>query len=131
MRDSCYHCGETGQVDSETDFHDRLFSVAGTLAYQKESEYRKAANEDPDGDGYDLGGYENGMMPHDYFRTRVWDRQYEIAQELAALPREDQELLVAWNELPPEPITKQEPEPQAAPIHRPPAAVIEDDNIPF
>lgn len=96
--DTCYHCGGEGTVDEETDFHDRLHAVAATLAYQKESDYRKACNEDPEGDGYDLGAYENQMMPHDYFRTRVWDRTEEIARELAERSRADQELLVAWHE---------------------------------
>jgi len=96
--DACYHCGTTGVVDEDTDFRDRLSSVASTLAYQLESEYRRAVNDDDEGDGYDLGGYENGLMPYDYFRTRVWDRTYAIAEKLAELPINDQELLVAWNE---------------------------------
>ena len=96
--DVCYHCGGEGTVDEETDFHDRLQRVASTLAYQKESDYRRAVNSDPDGDGYDLGAYENGMMPSDYFRVRVWERTDEIARELADRPRAEQELLVSWNE---------------------------------
>ena len=96
--ETCYHCGGEGTVDEETDFHDRLQSVAATLAYAKESEYRKACDSDPDGDGYDLCAAENGLSTFDYFRTRVWNRTYEIAEELAARPRADQELLVAWNE---------------------------------
>lgn len=98
VEDACYHCGNTGKVDDETDFRDRLSAVASHLAYQQESERRKAINDDPDGDGYDLGGYENGLMPGDWFRCNVWDRTYEIAEKLAALPISDQEFLVAWNE---------------------------------
>jgi hypothetical protein len=93
VEDACYHCGTTGKVDEDTDFHDRLSAVASTLAYQLESERRIAINNDPDGDGYDLG-----LMPHDYFRCNVWDRTYEIAEQLAALPISDQEFLVAWHE---------------------------------
>jgi len=96
--DVCYHCGGEGTVDEETDFHDRLKRVATALAVQKETEYRRACDSDPDGDGYDLCAAENGMRTYDYFRTRVWDREYEIAQELAARPRAEQEFLVAWNE---------------------------------
>ena len=96
--DACYHCGTTGTVDEETDFRDRLHNVAGTIAYHLECEYRDAANNDPDGDGYDLGGYENGLQPWDYFRCRVWDRTAEIGEKLAALPINDQQLLVAWSE---------------------------------
>ncbi len=100
VTDVCYHCGGSGQVDEETDFHDRLHAVAATLAYQKESEYRKACDSDPDGDGYELCAAENGYRSYDYFRVRVWERTADIAQELAQRPREDQELLVAWNESP-------------------------------
>ena len=98
VTDSCYHCAETGMIDDDLAWHDRLYDVAGALAYQQESEYRRACNDDPDGDGYDLGGYENGMMPHDYFRTRVWSREPEILEKLRTLPINQQELLVAWNE---------------------------------
>lgn len=107
VTDVCYHCGGEGTVDEETDFHDRLQAVAATLAHQKESEYRKACDSDPDGDGYDLCAAENGMRTFDYFRSRVWDRTYEIAQELSERPRAEQELLVAWNEFD-----------STAPIHR-------------
>jgi len=98
VEDACYHCGTTGKVDDDTDFRDRLSAVASTLAYQIESDYRKWVNDDPDGDGYDLGGYENGLMPGDYFRCNVWTRGYEIAEKLSQLPISDQEFLVAWNE---------------------------------
>lgn len=98
VEDACYHCGTTGRVDEDTDFHDRLNAVASVLAYQQETERRIAINNDPDGDGYDLGGYENGLMPGDWFRCNVWDRASVIAVALAAMPISDQEFLVAWNE---------------------------------
>ena len=49
VEDACYHCGTTGEVDEETDFHDRLYAVADTLARREEAEYRKAVNDDPVG----------------------------------------------------------------------------------
>lgn len=63
----------------------RLMSVAHSLAYTLESEHRRVVNSDPDGDGYDLGGYENGMNVHDWFRCNVDDRAYDMAEKLAAL----------------------------------------------
>jgi len=126
VTDACYHCGNTGKVDDDTAFNDRLMSVADTLAYHQEVEHRRWVNSDSDGDGYDLGGYENGLMPHDYFRCNVWDRIPEIGEKLRAMTLQEQELLIAWNELPYEPMP-----PQTAPIHEPLRAVIEDDNIPF
>lgn len=129
--DVCYHCGGEGTVDEETDFHDRLMNVASTLAYQAESDYRRACDSDPDGDGYDLCAAENGLRTFDYFRARVWERTPEFGEKLFSMSRQDQELLIAWNELPPEPVPQREVKP-AAPIQRPQPAVIEDnDNIPF
>lgn len=129
--DVCYHCGGEGTVDEETDFHDSLMRVASTLAYQAESDYRRACDSDPDGDGYDLCAAENGMMTFDYFRARVWERTPEFGEKLFAMSRQDQEFLIAWNEMEPEPMPKREAAPPPAPIHQPPMAVIEDDNIPF
>jgi hypothetical protein len=102
VTDACYHCGTTGEVDEETHFHDRLMSVANTLAYQAEREYRQACDNDPEGDGYDLHAAENMMRTSDYFMARVYDRQYSIAEELSKLDQGSQELLVAWNEQPQE-----------------------------
>ncbi len=132
--DVCYHCGGEGTVDEETDFQDRLHAVAATLAYQKESEYRKACDSDPDGDGYDLCAAENGMRAFDYFRVRVWERTDEIARELAERPREDQELLVAWNEQPVYLVDelRKAPEPiQQAVVALVESSSIEGDDIPF
>lgn len=98
VTDACYHCGTTGQVEDEVDWSDRLHMVALTLAEREEREYRKAADEDPQGDGYDLYAAENMMSTWDYFRSRVWDRAYSIGEKLVAMDLPSQQLLVAWNE---------------------------------
>jgi hypothetical protein len=100
VTDVCYHCAGGGSVDEETDHHDKLHCVATVLATMNEEEYRKAMQADPDGDGYDLDAYENGLMPHDYFRVRVWERVPSIAEALLRMSRQDQELMIAWGELP-------------------------------
>ena len=97
VRDACYHCGATGQISEEEDFQDQLLSVAGRLALQEESGYKRAVNDDPDGDGYDLYAAENMMSSYDYFTARVYERQGEIAEKLSELDRASQELLVVWN----------------------------------
>lgn len=119
VKDACYHCGTTGKVDPDSYFHDQLLGVANTLARQEEAEYRQWRDSDPDGDGYDLCAAENLMHTNDYFNLRVWDRSIDIAEKLAGMSREDQELMIAWNELP-----YQQPEiiirdtlPAPAPIH--------------
>ena len=96
VEDTCYHCSGTGTVDDRVDHADNLMRAAGTIAYQIESEYRKACDSDPEGDGYDLRAAENMMTTFDYFRSRVWDRQYEIARELSGMSLADQEFLIAW-----------------------------------
>lgn len=98
VTDACYHCGTTGEVSEEADWHDRLHQVALTLAEDQEREYRKARDNEPDGDGYDLCAAENGMSTWDYFRTQVWDRAARIGEKLAEMDRPSQELLVGWNE---------------------------------
>lgn len=102
VTDACYHCSTSGQVDDETFFHDQLHAVANTLAYQDESEYRRYldSNDNAEGEPYYFHAAENMMSAEDYFRTRVWDREYEIEQSLHKMTREQQEVLVAWNELP-------------------------------
>lgn len=136
VTDVCYHCAGSGKVDDDTDFHDRLQSVASTIAYVMESDYRRWVNSDPDGDGYDLGGYENGMMPYDYFRSRVWDRTYDIAEKLADMSRADQEFLIAWNEMLPEPEpVKVQPQKsnviQIKPYQEAVLSSFTEDDIPF
>jgi hypothetical protein len=129
VRDACYHCGNTGEIDEQLAWRDRLTAVAETLAYLEEDEYRDACNADPDGENYTFRAAENMMSPWDYFKVRVWDRTDRIRENLASLPIPDLELLVAWNELPADP-PKPKPEPATLP-KRAPVMVTGDDDIPF
>lgn len=149
VTDVCYHCAGSGKVDEDTDFHDRLHHVASALAYQAESEYRKACDSDPEGDGYNLGAYENGMMPFDYFRCRVLERTPEIAEKLLEMSRSDQEFMIACHEYVPEgkpfvnladmqkpiylidELLKTSPEVQDACVAMVEATTLTDDDIPF
>jgi len=97
VTDTCYHCGGSGKIDQQTYFHDQLESVAFTLAHFQETEYRRAVNSDPDGEGYDFCAAENMMSPYDYFTCRVYDRQSVIINQLLELPASNQELLINWN----------------------------------
>ena len=137
VKEACYHCGTTGQVDEETDWHDRLGSVAMALAYQQESEYRKWCDSDPDGDGYDLHAAENMMRTSDYFMARVYDRHYDLAEKLVAMDLPSQKLLVAWEELPHEHLSvrfnrsvQQELETKQQDL-KDATSVFGDDDIPF
>lgn len=130
VKDACYHCGTTGRVDPDTYFHDQLLGVANTLAHLEESEYKHWCNNDPDGDGYDLHAAENMLHTSDYFNLRVWDRSIDIAEKLNDMSRADQELLIAWNELPYQApaITVNKVLP-VAPIHV--VSEYTEDDIPF
>lgn len=98
VTDVCYHCGGEGTVGEETAYHDRLHAVAAQMAHHEESQVRKWADEEPDGDGYSMRAYEEMMSVNDYFRAQVWSRTERIGAELAALPREAREVLLAWSE---------------------------------
>lgn len=106
LRDACYHCATTGQVDDEVDFHDRLLAVACSLACHKISEYKKARDSGEAGYEEDFAfcAAENMMTESDYFRALIWEEEYLISNKLAAMPRSDQEFLIAWNEMEWEPM---------------------------
>ena len=74
--------------------------MAGTLAYHEESEYRQACNDDPCGEGYDFLAAENMLRGHEYFQMRCWERSDRIMAQLEEMSLADQELLIAWNEMP-------------------------------
>lgn len=100
VRDACYHCGTTGKVEEDIYFRDHLLNVAHNLAYWTEVQCRKEYDEDPEED-YNLLAYEERMNPCDYFRMRVSDHEPDIMAELEQLPKEMQEVLIAWNEYSP------------------------------
>ena len=103
VRDACYHCGTTGCVDEELDFLDRLRDVANALAYCHVSDYKRARNSNDEDSCFEedfaFCAAENQMTEHDYFRTLVWDKEYEYMEKLQSMTREEQELMVAWNEM--------------------------------
>jgi hypothetical protein len=98
VEDACYHCGETGVVDAETAFSDRLTSVMRKIAWSKAMEYRAARNADGEGDGFDFCAAENGLRPHDYLTEIAWSYEDKVWVQLRALPRETQEWMVAWED---------------------------------
>lgn len=130
VQDACYHCCASGQVDEETHFHDQLMSVAYGLAYDQECDYRKGIDEDPDGDGYDLHAAENMMRPFEYFMSRVYDRQYQIAEQLAEMNLPSQQLLIAWHEQPRESLVVKSNQAIQQELTQK-VSSLEDEEIPF
>lgn len=100
VQDTCYHCAGSGEVEPEVDLQDRLLIVAGALAHTAESEYRKACDNDPHGDGYELGAAENMISVSDYFQSRVMDRQYKFLAQMQTLDFAIQKILLDWHEKP-------------------------------
>jgi hypothetical protein len=85
VTDACYHCGTTGTVDPEIDFEDKVRRFARSLAYDYITELRKARNEDPEGDGWDLCAAESGLSSYDYFELMVTEREITFAEDLLKL----------------------------------------------
>ena len=61
-----------------------IMSVAYSLAYNEEMQFRHAVDSDPEGDGYNLYAAENMLSSEDYFNIKVNDRQYKIADLIHA-----------------------------------------------
>jgi hypothetical protein len=99
VRDVCYHCCNTGYVDEDLDFHDRLKEVAHSLAYYRVLDYKRARNNsDHYEEDFAFCAAENQMTERDYFTVLVWDEESEIMKKLLDMSLADQELLIAWNE---------------------------------
>ena len=97
VRDACYHCGNSGWIDEETALHDEIGSVAESIAAHSVDEYRKASNDDPHFDGWDLVAAEHGMRTYDYFKVMAWEKTTEIQAELIKLDVSTQRRLIAWH----------------------------------
>lgn len=100
VTDVCWHCSGSGQVEPEVDLQDRLLRVAHTLASQAETEYRKACDNDPEGEGYEFCAAENMLSAHDYFQERVSDRKFKLFDQISQLDSSIQNALLEWNEAP-------------------------------
>lgn len=129
--DTCYHCSGSGTIDEETSFHDRLRDVAAALAYQKVSDYKKARNSGDDGFEEDFGfcAAENMMTENDYFCSLVWDTEAMVMNKILEMSKEDQELLVAWNEMESELVPFSKPKVICLTDYR--NSNVFDDEIPF
>lgn len=93
----CYHCDGSGKVDQETDFYDKLYSVANALAVMRVNEIRNNYNSVPDGEGWAFLAAENQMSERNYTLTHVYEYTDKYMDSLDKMSRSDQELLIAWN----------------------------------
>lgn len=125
-RDACYHCGNTGKVSEEIDYHDTLMRVAGKLAYYHVCELRDYRNSDPDGEGWDFCAAENMMSGNDYFDMHVYDYMHIFGEKLSKMDIESQHLLIEWNKVKFEPKVEKKPLMALVP-EAIPEAILDDD----
>jgi hypothetical protein len=98
VTDVCYHCAGSGEVEPEVALQDHLLKVAYALAYQEETKYRKARDNDPEGEGYEFCAAENMLSVNDYFQDRVGERQYKLLTQIQQLDSSIQNALFEWYE---------------------------------
>jgi hypothetical protein len=101
IRDACYHCSNTGRVDCQTAFFDRIQSVAETLAWLRVHAMERERNADPEGEDWTFCAAENGCTAYDYSVGVAAGLTAEIAEDLLKRDTTTQEVLVAWNEYQP------------------------------
>jgi hypothetical protein len=95
IEDSCYHCSESGKVDEETDFRDRLEDLAVAISWGQLREYKRALSEDPYEDGWELRAAENGLRSHEYDQDWVYGHVNEVLDRLESMSREEREFMLA------------------------------------
>lgn len=125
VSDVCYRCAGTGRI-SEESAHDLLVQrVAEVLAHNYIEDYRRACNEDPNGDGWALHAAENMMTERDYTVAAKADKAAMFSAELSKLSHTAQRALIET--VLPKPVAAKPP------AAKPPAptAPVNDDDIPF
>jgi len=98
VQDACYHCGNTGQVDPETDFQDRLTAVAEEMAHKSVQQTIRNMNSDPDGEGFDFCAAENMTTPWELEQGMVMERIGTFLDQLSDLTFEQQKEYVRKSE---------------------------------
>lgn len=88
--DVCYHCSGSGKVDEDTDFQDKLVDVARMMSIVHVREYKKACDEDPDGEGFEFRAAENMISSWEYEKILVYDNEGQFLQRLMDLSMDEQ-----------------------------------------
>lgn len=88
--DACYHCGNTGIVDEETAFHDKLAKVGQAMAIEYVREYKMSADSDPYGEGFAFHAAERMLTPWEY-EVMVYENTDRFCDMLSQLSLSEQE----------------------------------------
>lgn len=81
VKNDCWHCASTGEVDDETFYHDQLCFVASCMAH----DYNSASSDELVNISSEVSSDSSALA-------------YEILliEQLLELPKEDQDILIAW-----------------------------------
>jgi len=97
-KDACYHCANTGKVNSDIAYRDKLMKVASKLAHNHVCEMKAYRDSNPDGEDWNFCAAENMMSSRDYFDMHVYDYTIIFTDKLNKLDQSAQQLLIAWND---------------------------------
>lgn len=99
VKDSCYHCAETGKVSEAQLRSDKvqglISQVAGRLCYKAEEECKGH----PDGEDWAFHAAEAGCSLHEYRWGRLSAFELEVAEAISKLDEKHPEVVEALLEL--------------------------------
>ncbi len=100
FQEDCYHCRGTGEVDQHTAYLDKLEQVIYALASRHLNQVISDYNSNPDGEGWSFGAAESMMTDSEYYQYHLNNYIEDFAKRLVEMSQQDQQLLIAWNEMP-------------------------------
>ncbi len=107
IRDACYHCGNTGEIDRDTWFRDRISHAASVLADAMTENEIRSANSNPDGEGFAFHAAENGMREYEYRQACYYENEGRAVEGLGLLmDRHHSVLAVIVERFAPAPVPK-------------------------
>jgi len=100
FQEDCYHCRGTGKVDQHTAYLDKLEEVIYALASRHLNQVISDYNSNPDGEGWSFGAAESMMTDSEYYQYHLNNYIEDFAKRLVEMSQQDQQLLIAWHEMP-------------------------------
>ena len=94
QRDRCYHCLTTGKVSDEIARTDKLVEICEYVARLDADDYRRALDNDPEGEDFRFHAAENMMTTRDYFGDIFMRYLYKALDRLDAMPECDQDTAI-------------------------------------
>ena len=98
--DACYACLGRGWVDEITAHDQRVGAACDRLGALRAAAYRRARDEDPDGEGFAFCAAEHMLSPREYEQALATSYADEAMRDVAAWSVERQEWLLGFAEWP-------------------------------